>query len=307
MLISILIPVYNWDISLLISSLSIQIEELTYPCEIIIIDDASTINTIKNANKNLISLINKNYISYHALEINMGRSKIRNLLSEKAKGEYFLFLDADTVPDTKSFLKNYIDTITLTSSKIVLGGISYKNIIKKEDKYSFYLYMGKKIGEIPTSLRSINPWRYVITSNILIHSEIFKKIPIDTTFNGYGYEDSEWGIRLMNVCKIIHIDNTVSHLGLETKEDLLSKLFASAENFDRLIVKHNKIAQTWKLSFYVNQMLYLPKNVLSIILRFLTLSFKYCPVHKVSLILFQSIKIVAFAKYKKDKILSKSM
>lgn len=302
MFISILIPVYNWDIALLVRSLVSQIEESNLVCEIIIADDASTIKNIQETNTNFITSIDKSNIHYYALEKNIGRSKIRNFLFEKSQGNYLLFLDADTLPDSNLFLKKYADTIHTSSAKIVLGGISYNTVIKKDPKYTFYLYMGRKLGEISPNTRLIDPWRYVITSNILINSRIFQTFPIDNNFEAYGYEDTEWGIRLMKASDIVHIDNTVSHLGLETKQNLLSKVFTSTENFHKLVNKHNAILKTWKLNIYVNKTSYLPSTWLSNILILLLFIFKYSPINQVSLIVFQAIKVAAFAKYKKDNI-----
>lgn len=296
--VSILIPLYNWDISLLLHSLCVQIDRYNLPFFIIVADDASTISKTKDKNLKIIRNLKKEYIYYYPLEKNIGRAKIRNFLFEKANTEYVLFLDADTLPDSNLFLHTYFNIILKTSPDIVLGGISYIHTSRVDKKYSFYKYMGEKLGVIPASIRSIEPWRYIITSNLLIKSKVFETTPLDNRFTGYGYEDTEWGIRLIKDFNILHIENSVSHLGLETKNDLLSKLLNSSKNFHQLINQHERELKQWKLIYYVNSLSAFPNFSLSILSKILSFVFKYCPVHFISLYLYQIIKVIHFAKTK---------
>jgi hypothetical protein len=71
-MISICIPVYNFNITSLISELSNQIDLLNTECEIIVIDDCS--DKFKRINQ--IACAKHTYIE---LSENIGRARIRNL------------------------------------------------------------------------------------------------------------------------------------------------------------------------------------------------------------------------------------
>lgn len=117
-MLSILIPVYNYDVFALVETLYKQTLECHIPFEIICLDDASQEFAIENQRINLFE-----NVSYSILEKNIGRSAIRNLLAEKAVYENLLFLDADTIPVHDNFISNYISEI---KNKAVFGGLLYE-------------------------------------------------------------------------------------------------------------------------------------------------------------------------------------
>src|ERR1044071_5613337 len=104
-MLSILIPVYNFDVTGLAASL--QASETNIPFEIICLDDGSA-PMFKAINKKIAGLEN---IIYEELPQNIGRSKIRNLLAERAKYEYLLFLDCDSTAVSGRFLSSYVSNV----------------------------------------------------------------------------------------------------------------------------------------------------------------------------------------------------
>ena len=100
-LISLIVPVYNYDVYECVNSIINQ----TYTnYELIIVNDGSSINCfdrIKDVifNKENIYLVNKD---------NAGVSSARNLGLKLAKGEWVGFIDADDIVD-KNYLKNLIE------------------------------------------------------------------------------------------------------------------------------------------------------------------------------------------------------
>ena len=76
-MLSILLPVYNFDVRKLVKQLHEQGNMLEIPFEIICTDDGSE-EEFKNLNSELEKLYS---VSYQELKNNLGRSKIRNYLS----------------------------------------------------------------------------------------------------------------------------------------------------------------------------------------------------------------------------------
>ncbi|PTT01060.1 glycosyl transferase, partial [Flavobacterium sp. HMWF030] len=127
-MLSILIPVYNYNVSSLVETLYNQALESNVIFEIICLDDCS--QHFLSENQKINQLQNCNY---SILEKNIGRSAIRNLLAKKATFENLLFLDADTFPVNQNFLSNYISQIN-RNEKVVYGGILYESKKPENDR-----------------------------------------------------------------------------------------------------------------------------------------------------------------------------
>ena len=69
--------------------------------------------------------------------------------------------------------------------------------------------------------------------------------PFDEQFNGWGWEDIEWAMRIAGRHRIVHIDNTATHLGLDTAEDLIAKYEQSAPNFAKMVATHLDIVASY--------------------------------------------------------------
>lgn len=120
-MISILIPTYNYTVFPLVENLYQQCQKANFQYEILVLDDASTDKeiVIKNSEINLLE-----HCSFQILPENIGRSKIRNLLAEKAKYDWLLFLDADTFPSKSNFVHNYLEAFS-NEHPVIFGGIEY--------------------------------------------------------------------------------------------------------------------------------------------------------------------------------------
>ena len=238
--ISVLIPVFNWDVSRLARSLLAEIEaqHLGDQVEIIFADDCSNATEIQAANKSLFNPPHAACARYLELDRNLGRAAIRNFLVAQSTGTCLLFLDADVVPDNGDFLRQYLENAGANSCDVVCGGISYTQRILTGSEYDFYVYMSSRAAVHPPAVRNRLPWRWIFTSNIMIRRTAFEATAFDVRFTGYGYEDIEWGIRLARRLRILHIDNPVSHLGLLTRHDLLEKMRVSIPNYHLLATTH---------------------------------------------------------------------
>lgn len=119
-MLSVCIPIYNFDVTGLVKALSQQAERLYYPVEIICIDDSSD-KFFQLANNVVCSKLGK----YIQLPQNVGRAKIRNLFLDYAQYNHLLFLDCDSVIFSSSFLRKYIDAIFESYPEVIVGGRVY--------------------------------------------------------------------------------------------------------------------------------------------------------------------------------------
>lgn len=230
-MISVLIPIYNYNVSNLVSQIYNQLLKANITFEIICIDDASD----KDIQE--YEFFKNPFIKFEKLETNFGRSKIRNLLANKAKYEWLLFLDADVIPESENFINSYIENINKNSEKVFCGGIKYQNTAPSSNKLLRWFY-GKKREEITSDKRLKNEYQYFFSANILINRTIFKTINFNELITKYGYEDVLFAHDLfLNSIRIIHINNPVLHLGIEETDVFLFKTKQAIENLNFLYNK----------------------------------------------------------------------
>ncbi len=233
-MLSILIPVYNFDIRKFISQLCEHAykENITY--EIIVADDNSD-RYFTEKNKEIEDLSNVKYI---LLDKNIGRSKIRNFLAEKAKYEYLLFADCDMLISGKNFISNYLKNIK--KNAVIIGGIEYqKDKPDSSDKYLRWYY-GRKREALPPQIRNKKPYSSFMSGNFLIPAEIFNKIKFNENITKYGHEDTLFGIELKRRnFKVVHIGNPLMHIGLENTATFINKTEISIKNLIYISEKYN--------------------------------------------------------------------
>ena len=218
-MISILIPTYNTDISKLVSNLYKQGTNCGIDFEIISLDDGSA-NEFKNQQKD-----NARILNYYKAEFNsknIGRTETRQKLAELATYNWIVFLDADVIPGNKNFIQNYINAIKKNNFDLCVGGLIYKNKKPENDKILRWTY-GRKKEMINAHKRSKKPYKIITSANLMIRKEIFLKINRSLSGNFYGY-DNIFSIKLKaSNYKVLHIDNAVYHIGLETNDKYLQK------------------------------------------------------------------------------------
>lgn len=228
-MISVLIPVYNYQVFNLVKSIHTQLLLLNIEFEIICLDDAST----KYVNENkIIKKFNNTFI--FSLKNNLGRSKIRNLLVEKSIYNWLLFLDADVLPQNHNFLVNYINCIKKSSHKVYFGGVVYENNKPIKDKLLRWVY-GKEREEINFNIREKNPYQYFLGANFLINKSVFTSIKFNESILKYGYEDVLFVEDLKrNYIEVKQINNAVFHLGLEDNLVFIEKTKEAIRNLRKL-------------------------------------------------------------------------
>jgi len=229
-MLSILIPIYNFDVRSFVNKLHKQAIDENILFEILLVDDASE-NTFRKINKSLNEL---KFVNYFQLEKNIGRSKIRNLLAEKAKYEYLLFADCDTDVFSANFIKNYIQNIEKQS--VICGGITYSKEKPENSDLFFRWYYGNNREKSSAEKRNKKPYDSFMSGNFLIPKTVFEKIKFDEKISEYGHEDTLFGIELQRKeIDIKHIYNPLIHIGLEGSKTFILKTKKGIDNLIYLV------------------------------------------------------------------------
>jgi glycosyltransferase involved in cell wall biosynthesis len=252
---SICVPAYRHDVSELIATLA-DCEDAGL-AEIIVHDDGAADHDMLarmqyEASRRRIAV---RLIAAHA---NRGRAFARNRAIAHARADWVLLLDADMLPDQPDFLTRYLDAIEASvAPAVIVGGYSLHQTGHQADK-ALHRWQAEASECIPAARRQEAPGRYVFSSNVLAHRKILNMIPFDESFSGWGWEDTDWGIRTSKVFPVVHIDNTATHLGLDTDAALMAKYSRSGENFARLVKAHPDEAHTMPLFRMARRMRSLP-------------------------------------------------
>jgi glycosyltransferase involved in cell wall biosynthesis len=229
---SVLIPFYKESPLPLLRALHSRAPEAL---EIILIDDGSGLAEIT---AEVSAFISQSPLACELITLpqNEGRARGRNRLTEAARGDYFLFLDSDMLPDDPAFLDRWLAEADGRNA-VVFGGFS---LLQAPDTKAFAIHkaMAGQSDCLSAVARAEHPEKYVFTSNLLVRRDVFAAETFDPAFTGWGWEDTEWGMRVATRYGVGHIDNTATHMGLDTPETLARKYEQSVGNFKRVTEKH---------------------------------------------------------------------
>lgn len=221
-MLSILIPTYNDAIDQLVQTIWKQAESLSEPFEIIVLEDNSNDAATLQKNKSITKLSN---CHYYLNKQNLGRTASRNLLAKRAKYDWLLFLDADVLPVSATFIKNYMAN-DLSTIKVAYGGVAYYDTPPDKDKMLRYRY-GRQREAKSVEERLKDPYS-IISQNLLIDKRTFEAVNVEEK-NTYGLDILfSFNLKKQNI-EVLHIDNPVYHLGLETTQVFLEKSLRSIE------------------------------------------------------------------------------
>ena len=240
---SILIPVYNYPVTSLTEALAQQLSASGSEGEIILLEDGSDLYVAGNRMLQQIPSV-----GYHQLEKNSGRAAARQQLSQLANFDNLLFLDCDSEIIKANFLSLYFDLVQ-KHTVLACGGRVYSATPPADEQYMLHWKYGVKRES------NTNNSRAFMSNNFLIKKELFDKLDHSILLQGYGHEDSWWGIQFeqLNI-QCITINNPVLHAALEKSgvflaksENALDNLLMLAKNADGdLISKHIKIFRWYR-------------------------------------------------------------
>ena len=233
MKISLLIPVFDYDIIALVHSMKNAMGKVPEFYEIVIGDDGSSdeyrqkYRSLEAANVKVISS-----------EKNIGRAAIRNRLALEAQGDFLIFIDADVMlPGTaEAYILKWLPF--LKNSKVICGGTLYHDSAPGDpDKLLRWKY-GKWREQRSAAERNKHPHAGFSTFNVMIEKSVFSKIRFNEELKQYGHEDTLLGYQLKKAgIDILHIDNGLMHEGLESNRDFLNKTKLGIENLSKLYDK----------------------------------------------------------------------
>ncbi|MEW6598831.1 MAG: glycosyltransferase family 2 protein [Pseudomonadota bacterium] len=239
---SVLIPFYRYDPTPLALVLDREASGLSGRVELVLLDDGGVDARLAEASAELIADL-KTPAQLIRLAANQGRAKGRNRLIAAARAPYLLFLDCDMAPDSTAFLARWLELIDREAPKVAVGGFSLKQATPGP-QHRLHAALQQRAECLPAAVRARDPGKYVYTSNLLARREVFDLEPFDEAFNGWGWEDVDFGMRAAARFGfgVSHIDNPASHLGLDTAGALLAKYDQAGPNFARFCAKHAEAA-----------------------------------------------------------------
>jgi glycosyltransferase involved in cell wall biosynthesis len=233
MKISLLIPVFDYDIVALVYSMKNAMGKVPEFYEIIIGDDGSS--TEYREKYRSLQAENVKVISSKK---NIGRAAIRNRLALEAKGDFILFIDADVVlPGTaEAYILKWLPF--METSRVICGGILYHDGAPGDPDKLLRWKFGKWREQKSAVERNKHPHAGFSTFNVLIEKSVFSKIRFNEELKQYGHEDTLLGYQLKKAgIDILHIDNGLIHEGLESNRDFLNKTKLGIENLSKLFDK----------------------------------------------------------------------
>jgi len=229
-MLSILIPVYNFNINSLVTELHRQVTKTTFPFEIIVLDDCSS-SLLRDQNKDVSRLPG---VRFCELDKNIGRARIRNRLAEMAEYSTLLFMDCDSEVPSGNYIENYLPFCG--KDIVVCGGRTYLPEPPDEPEYLLRWLYGIAREQRSDLIRNINPYRSFMSNNFLIAKAIILKIQFDESIVHYGHEDTLFGLELKKRGVLVkHINNPLLHIGLEISREFLRKTAEGIENLITLL------------------------------------------------------------------------
>jgi glycosyltransferase involved in cell wall biosynthesis len=229
-MLSILIPVFNFNIVPLVNELHKQASKAGIPFEIILLDDCSS-ELLRDQNKDAGNLTG---VRFYELDKNIGRARIRNRLAELAAFSSLLFMDCDSEVPSDHYIETYLPYCG--KEMVVCGGRIYRPDPPEEHEFLLRWLYGIRKEQLPDTLRSKNPYRSFMTNNFMIYKEIMIRIQFDESIVQYGQEDTLFGLELKKRgISVKHIHNPLVHIGLEISWEFIRKTTEGIENLFMLL------------------------------------------------------------------------
>ncbi len=248
-LLSIIIPTYkrNKKLKKVVNHLANQCSS-TIKIEVIIISEIN-----KSLSFHINNIIKKKNIEFKVLIVRKNSNAIkRNKGIKNAKGKYLIFIDDDCLPD-QNFLKDYLSLLKqIKDNEILCGSVKYLNTKIKKENFTRYRQSRHFINTNNYVSRKNNlSARNIVTMNMgMKNSKLFRKTKyFNKNFGGYGFEDYEFGFRLIrNGFTFLPSKPIVYHLDDRNYRSYLNKIYFLSRHSVSSLKKINY--QSWKNTVY---------------------------------------------------------
>ncbi|QZT36494.1 glycosyltransferase [Halosquirtibacter xylanolyticus] len=247
---SVCIPIYNRNISLLVTALVFEIERYQLPVNVILLDDASQ-EKFSLANRQLEG----KHVTYELLPENIGRARIRNLFLQKTQAPLLVFIDCDSIIMKKDYIRTYLGAFDDPTCKIIYGGRRYPSSFSCNKRLEG-LYGNYRVAN-PAVERKVIGNRAFLTNNFAIRRTVLETHPFDNSLCRYGYEDMLFQNELtQSNIEVIHIDNPVLNSELDLNKDAIRKMELATQTLKEILVtpKNQSLREEMKLMNYYDRL-----------------------------------------------------
>ncbi|WAC03342.1 hypothetical protein N7U66_07340 [Lacinutrix neustonica] len=135
---------------------------------------------------------------------------------------------------------------------------------------------GVRFEDKKAFLRKEKPYHSFMTNNFIVPKATLEKIPFKEELVAYGHEDTFFAYELRKHClPIIHMDNSVLHLDLDTNGDFIEKTKAGIKNLILLKSNHPEFMEYSKLLSLINNSSFLKSKITRLAANNLSKVFEY--------------------------------
>ncbi|MBS7791986.1 glycosyltransferase [Roseococcus sp. SDR] len=245
---SILVPTYDRDIRPLAAELLADMAALPAPgaVELLVLVDGNP--ALEGQGEVLAMAEARGLAAGFALAPrNLGRSGARNALAEAARGEHILFLDADSLPDAPGFVARALTAAREAPGAVTCGGRTGQRCPPAPRDARLFEAHSQKREWIPAAERNRDPEGNFLSANFQLRRDLFLRAPFDARFTGWGWEDTDWALRIRPLAQVRHVENSVSHMEHHTDASWLGRLDRSVGNYALLAAAHPEAVRRHRL------------------------------------------------------------
>ena len=234
-MLSILVPIYNYNVYPLVLELHKQCTDCGINFEILCQDDASQ-SSFNACNESVNALSNCSFVS---LKENVAHRENRNSLAEQAQFTYLLFIDGDSIIIDANYIQKYIHNFH--DFDVIYGGRLHPKKCPSDTQKLRWRY-GRCMEDKSAAQRKTKPYQSLLFNNTVIKKKCFDKVKFDKNIKKYGHDDTQLSYQLSLLkATINHIENPVEHGAIDLNLVYLNKTKESLENL-LLLYEEEKIA-----------------------------------------------------------------
>lgn len=224
-MLSICIPVHNFDVRPLVGELDRQAQCLGEATEVLVYDNGSE-SAIRDLHRDLA---NHPRVRYERLDGKIGKSALRNRMAKEARGSHLIMIDQETWPNDR-YLARYLEAVP---AKVVMGGITYDCLRPDDPRMVLHWSYGQRREKLPPARRRENHG-YFGSTNFLVSRETLLAHPFPELAE-YGHENTLWGQLLVPTgIAVAYIENPVVFKALEPFEVFLANQRNAVKNLKEL-------------------------------------------------------------------------